>query len=35
MLMGRVSMLCNGVEKLIIRIVRASRRVPVLADSGD
>ena len=33
-LMGRVSMLCNDAEKLIIRIVRPSRSVPFLADSG-
>ena len=35
MLMGRVSMLCNDGEKLIIRMVRPSRGVPVLADSGN
>jgi hypothetical protein len=35
MLMGRVSILCNDVEKLIIRLVRPSRGVPVLADSGN
>jgi hypothetical protein len=35
MLMGRVSMLCNDAEKLIIRIVRPSRGVPVLVDSGN
>ena len=35
MLMGRVSMLCNDSEKLIIRMVRPSRGVPVLADSGN